>query len=104
MGRRHRLARAEPCDQEGQTLNNLGAVYARQRRWDDAIACYERSLTICWELGDRYGEGLTVANLGVAAEARGDLSSAHQHWRKALAIFETLGAQEAVQVRSLIDG
>ena len=55
---------------EGQTLNNLGAVYESQGRWEEAIAQYEQNLEICRSLGDRHGEGKTLNNLGESINRR----------------------------------
>ena len=50
----------------GQTLNNLGIAYRELRRFEEAIACYQQSLAIFREIGDRHGEGLALNNLGNA--------------------------------------
>ena len=36
------------------------------RRFEEAVDCYQQSLGIKRETGDRYGEGLTLSNLGNA--------------------------------------
>ena len=48
------------------TLNNLGLAYAGLRRFEEAIGCYQESLAIMRETGDRHGEGIALNNLGIA--------------------------------------
>jgi len=50
---------------EGQTLNNLGNAYQELRRFEEAIDCYQQTLAIFRETGDRHGEGIALGNLGV---------------------------------------
>ncbi|MGC9083544.1 MAG: tetratricopeptide repeat protein, partial [Anaerolineae bacterium] len=51
---------------------------------EEAIACYEESLRIKRALGDRHGEGQTLANMGVLYKRQGDLEKARALWREAL--------------------
>ncbi|MEO1510382.1 MAG: tetratricopeptide repeat protein, partial [Cyanobacteria bacterium J06633_23] len=67
-----------------QTLNNLGLVYKDQGRWDEAIQCYEQSLAVYRELGDRHGEGLTLENLGDVYFKRLNFVKAIDYWDESL--------------------
>jgi tetratricopeptide (TPR) repeat protein len=54
-----------------KTLNNFGLVYYYdQGKWDDAIACYEKSLEIKHQLGDLHGARITLKNLGLLHDRR----------------------------------
>ncbi|MFQ6058831.1 MAG: tetratricopeptide repeat protein [Anaerolineae bacterium] len=66
-------------------LNDLGLVYADLGRWGEAIECYKESLGIKRELGDRHGEGMTLANMGLLYEKQGQKEKAVALWREALA-------------------
>jgi tetratricopeptide (TPR) repeat protein len=68
-----------------------------------AIGCYKRSLTTHRELGNRYAKAQTLHKLGVASLAIDDVAAAIEYLRKALAIFEDLGAgAEAEETRALL--
>jgi len=67
-------------------------VYADQGRWNEAIACYEKDLAICRELGDRHGEGKTLGNMANIYAQQGKLEKALEKATKALHIFEELKA------------
>jgi tetratricopeptide (TPR) repeat protein len=55
-----------------RTLDLLGEVNRRHGRLDEAVDCYRESLELNRENGDRYAEAVNLANLGLAAEAKGD--------------------------------
>jgi hypothetical protein len=48
-----------------------------------AIGCYQDSLAICRETGDRYGEGQTLTNLGIAYTKMRQPDRAAMCWREA---------------------
>jgi tetratricopeptide (TPR) repeat protein len=75
----------------GQTLTNLGNVYADQGRWEEAIANYEKALEIFRALGDRHGEAQTLGNLGNVYRLQGRWEEAIANYEKALEIFRALG-------------
>ena len=49
--------RAGDTAAEGRALSNLGNAYRELRRFEEAIGCYQQSLAIYRETGDRHGEG-----------------------------------------------
>ena len=49
--------RSEDRAAEGRALGNLGIAYAELRRFEEAVDCFQRSLAIKRETGDRHGEG-----------------------------------------------
>lgn len=85
---------------EAQALINLGIVYYRQNRFDDAIEQYDRALAIYDELGARYGQAQTLDNLAGAYEKQGDLSAAADYWRQAFHMFKEVGAPEMERIWS----
>jgi tetratricopeptide (TPR) repeat protein len=62
-------------------LNSLGVVHAAQHRYQQAAACYRRSLAIRRRVGDRNGIAKVLNNLG-------DLRLARQRHREAVRLLE----------------
>jgi tetratricopeptide (TPR) repeat protein len=87
---------------EGRILGNLGRTYYRQGQLTEAIACYEQSLVLFRETGNRHSEGLALWHLGSALAAMRDEQAARKRWHDALTIFVELGAPEADEVRVLL--
>lgn len=88
---------------EAQALINLGIVYFRQERFDDAIEHYERALAVYGELGARYGQAQTLDNLAGAHEAKGDVATAAERWQQAFQLFKEVGAPEMERIWSKLD-
>jgi len=88
---------------EAQALINLGIVYYRQKRFDDAIQHYDRAHTIYDELGARYGQAQTLDNLAGAYEAKGELGVAAERWQQAFQMFKEVGAPEMERIWSKLD-
>ena len=80
--------------QRGLALNNLGSTYVELQRFDEAITCYQQSLAIWRETGDRYGEGQTLNNLGNAYQEMGQRDRAVRCWREAAAAMRDAGDHE----------
>ena len=55
-----------------------------------AITCYERSLSLCRELADRYNEADTLDHLGRVHHSAGDSGAARWAWTQALRIFDAI--------------
>ena len=49
---------------EATALNNLGVVYERQGRPEQAAVCHEQALALFRRSGDRSGEARALGNLG----------------------------------------
>jgi DNA-binding SARP family transcriptional activator/tetratricopeptide (TPR) repeat protein len=62
-------------------LNSLGVVHAAQHRYQEAAACYRRSLAIRRRAGDRLGTATVLNNLG-------DLRLARRRHREAVRCLE----------------
>jgi tetratricopeptide (TPR) repeat protein len=59
----------------GFGLSELGNAYADLGDVRRAIGFYEQHLSIAREIGDRYGEGAALGNLGTAHAALGNIQS-----------------------------
>ena len=46
-------------------MGNLGNAYSALGKSERAITFYQRALNIAQEIGDRHGEGVSLANLGI---------------------------------------
>jgi DNA-binding SARP family transcriptional activator len=79
---------------EGFALLNLGVVYMRQRRLDEAIARFEEALAKHRASGALDGEAWTLKSLGAAQAETGSRSDARSSLTEALRIFEQIGSQE----------
>jgi tetratricopeptide (TPR) repeat protein len=93
------------ADRHGQahSLGNLGIVYERQGRHEEALTHLQESLAIFQELGDSSSEARSLYELGVTLRALGRIREARAHWQEALAIHERLQATDAAtQVRTLL--
>lgn len=77
---------------EGITLNVLAAVFCEQQRFGEAEDCYQQSLTIRVEVGDRFGEAWSLWGLGRTAQAAGQHRLACTYWNQAVQILTELGA------------
>ena len=82
---------------EAWMQNNLGFVYFY---WPEterkALACFERSLEIRIQLGDRLGEAIALNNLGTAAHRLGENTRAVMALGRAMEIREELGDRVGV--------
>ncbi len=74
---------------KGSVWNTLGLLHRDLGDWDEAIACYQRDLSICRALDDRFGMGLSYGNLGEVYQRRGQetCSKALQSYQNALTII-----------------
>ena len=79
---------------ESKLLSNLGAVYAAQGDYPQAIDLYQRSLEMKRERGDRPGESATLINLGAAYLRIGQYKRAIDLGQQALVIVRELGDRE----------
>ncbi|MGH3212242.1 MAG: tetratricopeptide repeat protein, partial [Trebonia sp.] len=94
---------------EGYGLINLGVVYMRQQRLDEAIATFEEALPKHRAAGALDGEAWTLKSLGAAQAETGSPSAARASLTAALRIFEQIGyreqaAETAALLSSLPDG
>ncbi len=70
----------------------------------EAIDCFQKSVNLYREIGNRYHEALGLQRLGDAYLEAGDLGSARDAWRRALEILTEVGHPSAGEVRSKLGG
>jgi tetratricopeptide (TPR) repeat protein len=88
---------------EGHALHNLGLVYLRQRRFDEAIARLEEALLKHRASGALDGEAWTLKSLGTAQAETGSVAAARTSLTAALRIFEQIGYQrDAAEAEALL--
>jgi DNA-binding SARP family transcriptional activator/tetratricopeptide (TPR) repeat protein len=88
---------------EGHALHNLGLVYLRQRRLDEAIARLEEALLKHRASGALDGEAWTLKSLGTAQAAAGSVAAARTSLAEALRIFERIGYRDdAAETQELL--
>lgn len=98
--RTHRLAleairtQSEPSpalrQQETQTWSSLGNAYSQQRHWEKARECYEQSLTISRELGNRSDLAKALGNLGNVYAQQQEWEQAKECYDQSLETFREL--------------
>ncbi len=69
---------------EGSLWNTLGATYRYLEDWDQAATCYQHDLTICLQMDDQHGAGISYLNLGEVFQHR-----APDNWPQALRYYTT---------------
>jgi tetratricopeptide (TPR) repeat protein/transcriptional regulator with XRE-family HTH domain len=87
---------------EGQGLAALASVHLAQGDGRQAVDCAERALAIHHRTGHRLGEARTRLILGHALRQAQQPDAARTQWRQALALFASIGTQEASQVSRLL--
>jgi DNA-binding SARP family transcriptional activator len=76
---------------EGHALHNLGHVFVRQHRPDDAVASCTEAIRMHRAAGDLAGEAAAFNFLGQAYKLTGNTEEARAAWTTALTIFEQVG-------------
>ncbi|GAA4495003.1 tetratricopeptide repeat protein [Actinoallomurus oryzae] len=84
------------------TDNSLGRLEAAAGDAPASAVAHERALGLVREFGSPLEEAAALAGIGVAARARGDLRTARDRTREALAIYRRIGAAEANEAESLL--
>jgi len=69
----------------------IGRIHLAQGECEQALDYFRRSLNIAQEIGDRYGEGVVLNDMGNAYEKMGYARDAESARGQAAAIFEQLG-------------
>jgi predicted ATPase/class 3 adenylate cyclase len=72
-------------------LRLLGVAQETSGRFEQADECFEQSLALLRETGDRRNVGFMLNNLGVISHLRGDYEAAVARYTEALAIFREIG-------------
>lgn len=83
-------------------MGYLANVYQALGQISKAIECYERSLIIRKEVGDRRGEAIDLNNLGHLHKEQSNNSQARQYLEQALEIFQEIQSPHADTSRHLL--
>jgi DNA-binding SARP family transcriptional activator/tetratricopeptide (TPR) repeat protein len=78
---------------QADALRSLGALDARQGRYQQAVGQLRQALAIFREIGDYTGEARTLGYLGIVDWWQGRYRQAAVHLGRALAIFREIGDQ-----------
>ncbi|MCX5056313.1 tetratricopeptide repeat protein [Streptomyces sp. NBC_00452] len=87
---------------EGMSLFRLAEVDLAARRPAQAAANAEMALTVLRGIGGEWRRGNVLTVLGRALSGIGQTGRAQVCWQEAVAIYEDLGSDEAVEVRALL--
>jgi serine phosphatase RsbU (regulator of sigma subunit) len=80
--------------QEAYVLNRMGIIYKLQGKYEQAIKCYQQSLTIYESLKIPLQMGLATANIGNTYLSMGvDFNKALKYYEQALQLFEKAGSK-----------
>jgi tetratricopeptide (TPR) repeat protein len=77
-------------------LHNIGIVYYRQGRYEEALTHFRRSLAIKREQGNRGRVANNLISIGIVLERQGQYEKALQRYQESLAIDRELGNQENI--------
>jgi tetratricopeptide (TPR) repeat protein len=82
----------------------MGLVYLRRGEYDRALECYELSLSIAEELGDRGVVSVAIGNMGLVYYSRGEYDRAIECHERRLSICEELGpgGQNGGRVKAVV--
>lgn len=80
----------------GISYNSLGEI-------KKAIEYYEQTLVIAREIGDRFGEGGTLNNLGLTLYHLGEKEKGIELVKQALKIFEAIESPFAEKARNTLE-
>jgi predicted ATPase/DNA-binding XRE family transcriptional regulator len=100
------LAIAEQLDDSWgmiHALQLLGTINLRIREYDIAIEYFERSLPAIRLIGDRFAEGITLANLSLLYHLKENYPASGHAAEKAFALFQVIGdeVQQAFPLRMM---
>jgi len=88
-----RAAQLRPL--EAESLNILGSIYFYLAEYAQSNEYYTQALRIRRELGDRFGESMTLGNLGLGAYEQNDLKAAKAYYEQSLDIVrQEIGSRE----------
>ena len=97
-----------PPAQASRALNNLGIIYERQGRHQQAADHYRQTAILFAELDDRCGEARALTNLGGIDCLQGRYEQAAGHLHRALVLFREIGDRQgeaaALAGLGIVDG
>ncbi|WP_327088666.1 tetratricopeptide repeat protein [Nonomuraea sp. NBC_01738] len=89
---------------EQRVCSRLAETFIAAERYPDAVRHAEQALVVSREIGHPYGEALSLAVLGKALMGLGNTTRSLDCLRQAFDIFSRLGAPEAGDLKTLLDG
>ena len=75
----------------GDAYFKLGNTYEAHGDFPNAIECYEKSLNLYRQTGNRDGEGKAYYNLGIAYKSHGDFPKAIECYENSLILYREAG-------------
>ncbi len=78
---------------ESLTLNNAGTAYLELKDYSNALDCFNSSVDLCRQIGDREGEAIALSNLGETSGYQKDYEKAIFYNEEALAISEEIESE-----------
>jgi len=78
--------------------SNLGGLAASLGHWDDALAEHETSLTLRRLMGNPWGVGTCLNNIGEMYRARGDAAKAADAFEQAIATWTPIGYASGIAI------
>jgi len=79
-----------------QSICNIGVIYQSWGNINKALECFEKSLKIYEEMGDKIGMGVTINNIGLIHNNQGDIPKALECYSRSLKIFEEIGDKQGI--------
>jgi CHAT domain-containing protein len=77
-------------------LNNLGTVYRDQGNYAEAMAYYQKSLSLREAVGKDNDIARSLTNIGILHMTQGNYAQALEHHRKSLERFESVGDKAGI--------
>jgi tetratricopeptide (TPR) repeat protein len=85
---------------EASMWHSLGIAHHQLAEYRTAEDCFQESLRLVREVGDRFHTAMVLADLGDTRQADGGRDGARGAWQQALEIFDELGHPDAERVRA----
>jgi DNA-binding SARP family transcriptional activator/tetratricopeptide (TPR) repeat protein len=85
---------------EAEALNGLGEVQLATGQPGGARAQHAAALAVTSQTGDKYEQARAHVGLAHSHDAARESAQADDHWRQALALYTSLGAPEANEIRT----
>ncbi|HIN86291.1 MAG TPA: tetratricopeptide repeat protein [Myxococcales bacterium] len=82
--------------EEADAMNAVGLVHFRQASLDEALRCFEETLVLAEQSGDKERTVLTLMNVAVIAQERGQYEDAESRYREALTTAQSQGHQNGI--------
>jgi tetratricopeptide (TPR) repeat protein len=88
---------------EAEALNDRGTLHRVSGEPGQAEECHQQALELARQIGSSWDEAHALAGLGRCALAADRTAGAEDNLRKALEIFQRIGAGEAADVSAELD-